>query len=72
MAALAINRLNLSARGYNRMLKIARTVADLDSSPNIEVNHFSEALQYRPRLKQANAVSITTQATPVISANTKR
>jgi magnesium chelatase family protein len=43
----AISRLGLSARGYHRVLKIARTVADLDGHPELEPKHVSEAIQYR-------------------------
>jgi magnesium chelatase family protein len=43
----AISRLGLSARGYHRVLKIARTVADLDGGPELEPKHVSEAIQYR-------------------------
>jgi len=43
----AISRLGLSARGYHRVLKIARTVADLDGQPELEPAHVSEAIQYR-------------------------
>jgi magnesium chelatase family protein len=43
----AIGRLKLSARAYHRVLKIARTIADLAGSPTIEPPHVSEAVQYR-------------------------
>jgi magnesium chelatase family protein len=43
----AMDRFGLSHRAYHRILKLARTVADLDGSPQIEINHLSEAISYR-------------------------
>lgn len=46
---MAISQLNLSARGYHRVLKLSRTIADMSQSDNILTEHIAEALQYRAR-----------------------
>ncbi|MFH0796325.1 MAG: hypothetical protein V2A65_04620 [Candidatus Omnitrophota bacterium] len=43
----AMERFELSARSYDKLRKVSRTIADLDGSSQIEVQHISEALQYR-------------------------
>ena len=45
----ATQRLNLSARAFHRILKVSRTIADLDGAKDVGVSHLAEALQYRPR-----------------------
>lgn len=48
----AAQKLDLSARSYMRVIKLARTIADLDESGTITAAHITEALQYRPQLTQ--------------------
>jgi magnesium chelatase family protein len=45
----AAMKFNLSARSYMKMIKVARTIADLDEADEISVNHMAEALQYKPK-----------------------
>jgi magnesium chelatase family protein len=49
----ATKQLYLSARSFHRILKLARTIADLDGSVMIKANHLAEAIQYRPRSQQS-------------------
>ena len=46
----AMSQLQLSARAYHRVLKLARTIADLAGEEKIALAHIAEALQYRPKL----------------------
>ena len=44
----SVSRLGLSARGYDRVRAVARTIADLDAADDISADHLAEALQFRP------------------------
>jgi magnesium chelatase family protein len=44
---MAVRRMSLSARAHDRVLKVARTVADLDESAHVSAKHLAEAVQYR-------------------------
>ena len=46
----AMGQMNLSGRGYHRVLKLARTIADLAGCDQIQSTHLAEALQYRPKI----------------------
>ena len=46
----AVTQMHLSARAYNRILKLARTIADLGKSDDIKLDHIAEALQFRAKV----------------------
>jgi len=62
----AAERLSLSARGYHRVLKVARTIADLERSTEVAPAHVAEALRYRPIGKSAATVPQTLTSEDVI------
>ena len=50
---MAVSKMQLSARGYQRVIKLSRTIADLENSKDIKVTHVAESLQYRPKIENA-------------------
>jgi len=58
----AAERLSLSARGYHRVLKVARTIADLERSDEVAPPHVAEALRYRPLVKSQTAPAASAYA----------
>jgi magnesium chelatase family protein len=50
----AAAKLGLSARAYHRIIKIARTIADIEASREIQIKHLAEAVQYRSWDRQKN------------------
>ena len=46
----AAEKLAISARSYMRIIKVARTIADLDGAGDVGITHMAEALQYRPKI----------------------
>jgi magnesium chelatase family protein len=65
LLAAAAERMGVSARSYHRMLRVARTIADLDAERSIDVRHVAEAVRYRPA---GMSVSITGQTVETASA----
>jgi magnesium chelatase family protein len=47
LVARAMARMALSARGYDRLLRVARTIADIDAQADVSADHVAEALQFR-------------------------
>jgi magnesium chelatase family protein len=65
----AAEKLALSARGYHRVLKVARTIADLESADEISPPHIAEALRYRPVRREAMPIAQPIAATSTVTAS---
>jgi magnesium chelatase family protein len=50
---LAVTKMQLSARSYQRIIKLSRTIADLETAKEIKPQHIAEALQYRPKIENS-------------------
>ncbi|MGB4200241.1 MAG: hypothetical protein WBK65_02395 [Thermotogota bacterium] len=48
----AVNRYHLTGRGINKVLKVARTISDLEGSETIQAVHLAEAIQYREKITE--------------------
>ena len=64
LLSAAAERMGVSARSYHRILRVARTIADLDGGLSIESRHIAEAMRYRPAGSQVQMANIA----PMISS----
>jgi magnesium chelatase family protein len=70
LLASAMESLNLSARGFHRVLRVARTIADLGDSRSVDAIHVAEAIRYRPRTVDSHAAAGVTAPTSVTFGGT--